>query len=242
MKIRTSDCIACGLCLPYCSLSAIYLESDGTSASIDQIACVDCGVCLYSEVCPVDALIYEPQPYPRSLRALFSNPRIQHEGTKIPGRGTEEMKTNDVTDRFKSGWVGLGLEFGRPGISTNFRDLEKMSMALARQGVLFENKNPVTCLMKDISTGKLKDEILDERVMSAIIECLCPISNLDSILPKIKEVSEEIDTVFSFECICKADSDGSYPVLEILSKHGIKPYINSKQNVGLGKAQTKKEL
>lgn len=237
MNISSSTCLSCGFCMPYCSLNAIYIDNDKNSACINEDICVDCGVCLYAKVCPTESIFFEEKPYPRSLRAVFSNPRIQHKGTKIPGRGTEEMKTNDVTNRFKRGWVGLGLEFGRPGISTTFRDLEKMSLALAKHGVIFEERNPVTALM-DIASGKLKEEVLDERVMSAIIECMCSVSDLGSILLSIKKVAKDIDTVFSLECICRSESDGSYPVLDVLSEVGIKPYINSKQNVGLGKSQS----
>lgn len=234
MKINPDDCVACEYCLPYCPLEAISIDYDKNAVIIDQDVCVDCSVCLNAKICPVDCIQFELQPYPRSLRALFSNPRIQHQGTKVPGRGTEEMKTNDVTNRFKRGWVGLGLEFGRPSVSTSFRDVEKMSVALAEHDVFFEDKNPVTFLM-DKKTGKMREEILDERVMSAIIECIFPISKLQPILLTIKEVSKRIDTVFSLDCICRAEPDGSYPVLKILSEVGIEPYINGKQNVGLGK-------
>jgi len=57
----------------------------------------------------------------------------------------------------------------------------------------------------------------------------------------MKEVSKQIDTVFSVDCICKADPDGSYPVKKILQKVGITPYINGKQNVGLGRPLAKEE-
>ena len=241
MRIDPDVCIACEACIPYCPVEAISVDDAKGVEVIDQDNCVDCWVCLNSKVCPVDCIILEPQPYPRNLRLTFSNPRTGHKATGIAGRGTEEMKTNDVTGRFKKGWIGLGLEFGRPGVSSSFRDLEKMSMALAKHGVLFEEKNPVTFLMKDIKTGKLKDEVLGERVLSGIIECLFPIEKLEAVLATMRKVSKEIDTVFSVDCICKADPDGSYPVKKILQKVGITPYINGKQNVGLGRPLAKEE-
>jgi hypothetical protein len=216
------------------------ISMDGV-AIIDQDECVDCGVCLNSRVCPADCIIFEPAQWPRSLRATFSDPRAVFKETGIAGRGTEEMKTNDVTGRFKRGWVGIALEFGRPGIGARFRDLDKAAQALARLGAKFEPKNPVTFLMEDVNTGKIKEEVLNEKVLSAIIECLFPIEKLKDVLMVLKEVSKEADTVFSVPCICRADPDGSFPVEKILREVGIPYYINGKNNVGLGRPLAKEE-
>ncbi len=241
MRIDPDVCIACEACIPYCPVEAIKMDDEKGVAVINQNECVDCCVCFNSKVCPVDCVIFEPQPWPRSLRVTFSNPRTGHKETRIAGRGTEEMKTNDVTGRFKRGWIGLGLEFGRPGVGTRFSDLEKMAMALAKLGVHFEPQNPVTFLMVDTKTGKLKNEVLNEKVLSAIIECAFPIEKLKAVLNTMKKVAKEIDTVFSVDCICKADPDGSYPVKKILAEAGITPYVNGKQNVGLGRPKVKEE-
>lgn len=232
MRIDADLCIACEACVPYCPMGAISMDD---VAVIDQDECVDCAVCLKSGACPVDAIIFEPAPWPRSLRATFSDPRTEHKETKIAGRGTEEMKTNDVTGRFKRGWVGMGCEFGRPGIGTRFRDVDKAAQALAKQGVEFEAKNPVTFLMEDVKTGKLKEDVLNEKVLSAIIECVYPIEKFKDVMNALKEVAKEVDTVFSVECINRADPDGSYPLRKLLAEMGIPHYINGKQNVGLGR-------
>ena len=232
MKIDGDVCIACGLCVPYCPMAAIIMDD---VAVIDQAECVDCGVCLKSGVCPVDCIIFEPAEWPRSVRAVFSDPRATHENTGVLGRGTEEMKTNEVTGRFKRGWIGMGCEVGRPGVGTRFHDVEKISRVLAGQGVKFEPQNPLTFLMEDVKTGKLKADILDEKVLSAIIECLFPIEKLKDVLTALKEVAKEVDTVFSVECINRAEADGSYPLEKILKEAGIPYYINGKQNIGLGR-------
>lgn len=232
MKIDEEKCVACGQCVPDCPMGAISIDD---VAIIDQDECVDCRVCLRSGVCPVDCIYFEPAPWPRSLRVAFSDPTTEHKETQVAGRGTEEMKTNEVTARFKRGWVGIGLELGRPGIGTRFRDVAKVAQAMAKLGAEFEPKNPVTFLMEDVKTGTIKEEVLNEKVLSAIIECIFPVEELKDVLMALKEVSKEIDTVFSVECTTRVEPDDSLPVGTILSDLGIPYYINGKTNVGLGR-------
>ncbi|MGB2814325.1 MAG: hypothetical protein WBC75_04455, partial [Dehalococcoidales bacterium] len=99
----------------------------------------------------------------------------------------------------------------------------------------FEAKNPVTFLMEDPKTGKIREDVLNEKVLSGIIECLYPIDKFEEIMDALKEVAKEIDTVFSCEVINRADPDGSYPLRKLMDKLGISYRINGKQCVGLGK-------
>ena len=71
---------------------------------------------------------FEPDElaWPRVVRRAFSDPRVPHESTGVEGRGTEEVKTNDVSGRVKVGEVGFTIEFGRPGVGVWFRDIQKM--------------------------------------------------------------------------------------------------------------------
>ena len=101
--------------------------------------------------------------WPRVVRRAFSDPRVPHESTGIEGRGTEEVKTNDISNRVRVGEVGFTIEFGRPGVGAWFYEIQKMCHALARAGVSFEKKNPVTSLMSDVSTGTLREDILNEK-------------------------------------------------------------------------------
>jgi len=55
---------------------------------------------------------------------------IPHKKTDIAGRGTAEMKTNDITGRVKRGG-GVAVELGRPGVGTRFTDVEKVSREIA---------------------------------------------------------------------------------------------------------------
>ena len=235
-QIDESKCIACGSCLTVCPMAAIGLED---VAVVDQDGCVDCGVCIRSGVCPVGAFEMVESEWPRSLRAVFSDPTRSHAQTNVPGRGTEEMKTNDVTGVFQRGYVGIGLEFGRPGIGTTFRDVDLVGRAMAREGAQFRPENPVTFLMEDTRTGALKEDILDEKVLSAIIEFTIPIEKMKSVLTTLREVSKQVKTVFSVECINVIEPDGSVPMDKILDELGIAHYPNGKTNLGLGRMPAK---
>src|SRR5262249_58384570 len=76
------------------------------------------------DICPTDAIVPEELSWPRIVRRAFSDPQVPHESTGIHGRGTAEVKTNDVTDRVKQGEAGFVVEFGRPGIGARFSDIE----------------------------------------------------------------------------------------------------------------------
>lgn len=237
MFIDKEACTGCKKCVPYCPMEAItWQKKDGRAYSeIDREKCVECFVCLRAKVCAPGAIQEEKLTWPRILRRAFSDPLYVHEGTDVPGRGTEEMKTNDVTGRFRDGFIGIGMEFGRPGIGTYFRDAEKAIKKLLPLGVSFEPLNPLTQLISNPHTGELKQEVLHERVLSAIVEFTIPIEKAQEVFRAIKEIAREIDTVFSLDLICKVAPQGDIPLLKELEKAGLSHSANGKVNVGLGR-------
>ncbi|MBW1997766.1 MAG: 4Fe-4S binding protein [Deltaproteobacteria bacterium] len=235
MLIDKEKCIGCEECHPYCPVQAILTIEGEDVSEVDQEECVECGACLRSEVCPADA-IYMPQlEWPRSVRAFFSDPQTKHPTTDLEGRGTEEMKTNDVTCRFPSGIAGVGVEMGRPGVGTSLRDLQTVAMALAKVGVEFEPENPTTALMADPKKGRLKEEVINEKVLSAIIEFSIENSRLKDALEAIKEAATKIDTVFSLCLTSRVGPGGDIPTVPIAMEAGFRPRVNTKTNVGLGR-------
>jgi hypothetical protein len=71
--------------------------------------------------------------------------------------------------------------------------------------------------------------------VSAIVEFNAPVGRLTEILETIKEAAKSLDTVFSLDLINCFEEDGSLPVLPVLQKLGIKPRVNSKVNLGMGR-------
>ncbi len=233
MKIDDDLCIGCGQCLPYCPVGAIALEDE--TADIDFDECAECGNCLRMADCPVDAICQQELLWPRTVRSILSNPLTIAEESGISGRGTEEMKTNECTGRFRLGTVGIGIEVGRCVTGTRFYDVEKVAMAVAKLEVEFEKINPTTSLMSDPATGKFKDDVLNEKVLSAILEFAIQPEQLPDLFDALKQVAGEIESVFSLDVATRIAPDGSVPTDPFIQASGLWLAPNGKTNVGLGK-------
>ena len=98
----------------------------------------------------------------------------------------------------------------------------------------FEECNPVTSFIVDKATGKVNPEILDERVISGIIEAAVPIERLQENVEAIIAAADQLDTVFSLDVVCINNEDGTNDAKEILDRAGIWYRPNAKNNVGLG--------
>ena len=123
-------CVGCENCLPYCPLGAIRMESG--FAVVDQDICTNCYVCVRKDICPVGA--FEPVPldnFIKEFQHIISDPVETLGQTGVPGRGTEESKTNDVTGRVKKGEVGICIDMGRPGVGCRLKEVEKVVGKLA---------------------------------------------------------------------------------------------------------------
>lgn len=235
MHINLDKCIGCKSCLAVCPLGALEFDESVGKTRVIQDKCVECGVCIRMKVCPVNAIEEKPLSWPRTIRLHFSNPLAEHTETRIPGRGTEEMKTNDVTDRFKFGEVGFAIDVGRPHTGTTFRDIEVITRSVAEVGVKFEEENPLTYLMTDKEKGIFPAEIHDERILSAVLEFRTNIENVASVLRALRKAADIIDTVFSVGLICRVEESGEIPLIGIVEKSGFKVWPNAKINVGLGR-------
>ncbi len=242
MVIDEKKCIGCGICVPYCPADAISITQtpSGKKAAINQSLCLECGNCIRPRVvkCPVSA-IYELAPEARSdgrkLRRFFSDPSTTHPLTGVPGRGTEEVKTNDVTGRVCRGELGICLEMGRPSVSTSVREIEKVTMALATIGIELEQCNPLSEMLADTKTGRFKAEYLDEMFVSAIVEFTIPFEKGEEVLNKCRELADIVDTVFSLDLMGCYDADGTLPANALCHSLGIIPRPNCKVNLGMGR-------
>jgi len=242
--IKNDICVGCGRCHPYCPAGAIYFAD--LKSAVDQEKCYECGTCLRSQVCPVEALEDSPYvyDYPRALRKYFSDPNATHALTGIAGRGTEESKTNDVTNRVGPDEVGVAIEVGRPTIGMDLADIQKLTRAMARAGITeIEPENPFNDMIQNPKTGDLKPELMGERVLSAIMEVKVKRSQLSRVLRTIKEVAKEVDGVFVVDVYTRLEAGLKIPseVLHTIAAEGFTWRPNAKINLGLGRAEKRKD-
>jgi ferredoxin len=264
MRIDPNKCVACGNCTYVCPMGAIYIDPVIKRATVDRNECVECYACFNGlsqehlnptlvrtlrklfqmvrlrfdpepDVCPTAAFDPEDLQWPRVVRRAFSDPRVPHESTGVQGRGTEEVKTNDVSGRVQMGEVGFTIEFGRPGVGVWFHEIQKMTGALAKAGVAFEKKNPITSLMSNVATGTLREDILGEKILSAIVEIKVPVARTEEIILLVREVEKQVDTVVALGVGTRCDENGDDNlVAPILERLGYK-LERAKTNLGLGR-------
>jgi hypothetical protein len=245
-------------------MGAIYVDPSINRAVIHDDECVECGTCYRGmsqehlhptlvravrgvakvlrfrfepepDVCPTAAFVMDELSWPRLVRRAFSDPLVEHSSTGIHGRGTEEVKTNDVTHRVDVGDVGYVIEFGRPGVGVRFHHIQTMTMALAESGVAFEAKNPITHLMTDRATGTIKSDILGEKILSAIVEIKTSADEVPTVLETVFSVSKRIDTVVAVGVATRCGQDGEDDVLAPLLANLGYSFERAKTNMGLGR-------
>ena len=264
MRINPGKCVACGNCTYVCTMGAIYIDPVIKRASVDNDECVECYACFNGmsqehlnptlvrmlrrlfqmmrlrfdpepDVCPTAAFEPEELTWPRVVRRAFSDPRVPHESTGVEGRGTEEVKTNDISGRVQRGEAGLTIEFGRPGVGVRFHEIQLMTRVLAQAGVAFEKRNPVTTLMTDVAAGEIRQDILNEKILSAIVEIKVPVARIEEVIGLVRDVERQIDTVVSIGVGARCDEDGEeHEVFAVLERLGYK-LERAKTNVGLGR-------
>ncbi|HLT91367.1 MAG TPA: 4Fe-4S binding protein [Woeseiaceae bacterium] len=264
MRINPDKCVACGNCTYVCPMGAIYIDPVKNRATINTDECVECYACYNGlskeklpprtvravrrfmkifrtrfepepDICPTSAFEPDHLEWPRIVRRAFSDPRVPHESTGVVGRGTEEVKTNDVSGRVGPGEAGFTIEFGRPGVGARFHQIQEMSRALARAGVSFEKNNPIASLMTDVTTGDIRPDILNEKVLSAILEIKVPVERVEEVIRIVWEVEQRIDTVVVLGVGVRCDEDGEdRTVAPILERLGYRLH-RAKTNLGLGR-------
>ena len=237
MIIDQETCIGCGECVFTCTVDAIRLDDE--TATIHREMCVECGNCLRIAECPTGALRQDELVWPRVVRKYFSDNQQQWPDelrfSTGFGRGTDECKTNDRSGRFRRGQVGVLIEMGRPGVTTDFHNVEKIIKALKKAGAEMEEKSPLTALLQDKEKGILREDIKNERVLSCIIESKVELDALEKAIEAVKQVSTEIDTVFSFSLVTRMENGFQSPIEPVLHKTGLQARPNAKINLGLGR-------
>jgi ferredoxin len=263
MQVDRNMCVGCANCVPVCPMGAIHIDPTLDRAMINEDECVECFTCYRGmskehldptlirtirmllklarlrfdpepDVCPTSALTPQELTWPRIVRRAFSDPVVPHESTGVHGRGTEEVKTNDVTGRVQQGEVGFTIEFGRPGVGVRFRDIQRMTMALALLPIAFEARNPVFSLMSDPSTGAIREDVLDEKVLSAIVELKTRLEHASQVLRVVERVAGSLETIVSIGASARCNAEGDNALESLLKREGY-VFYRGKTNLGMGR-------
>lgn len=250
-------------------MNAIFINAKKNRAQINSDECVECGICLRGmsmenlnpvvvrlirkiskifrfrfepepDICPTSSFEMNKLEMPRLIRQIFSDPVVVHTSTGVKGRGTEEIKTNDVSSRVEIGEVGFTIELGRPGVGVRFKEIQEVTRNLARLGVFFEKNNPITNLMIDRFTGDLKDDILDEKIISAIIEVKADIEMVEKVLYSVHQVNQVINTVTVVGISTRCNQQGHEEILYSKLSELDRMIVRSKTNLGLGRITNEK--
>ena len=89
--------------------------------------------------------------------------------------------------------------------------------------------------MEDLNTGRIKEDVRNEKVLSAIIEIKTTLEKIPDFLHALEKIQKEVDTVISVGVASQCLPDGAIPHEEWVRKAGFPLSPNGKTNLGLGR-------
>lgn len=125
MKVNDT-CTGCGECLPYCTQGAIFMNAEELAA-VNPELCVECGVCIDTDICPVSAFEEDPDEI-AEFKKPFGRLLSKSSSAKY------DVKTNDATGNIPSDKVVLRLELNRPKGGLKYGDVERLRIEMERLG------------------------------------------------------------------------------------------------------------
>ena len=161
-----------------------------------------------------------------NLRSAFLCSKWVYPAMKTAGGG-KIINIGSMTSYF--GGAKLGPYSASKG------SIVQMTRSLAKLDIQFEKQNPLTVLMSNVEAGCLKEEVLEEKVLSAIIEIKLNLTELPNVLQTVERVAKDLATVISVGVASRCDPDGSIAHENICREAGFPTSLNGKTNLGLGK-------
>lgn len=230
MRIN-EHCIGCLACLPYCPQGAIKSNAAHEQAFIDEEACVECGVCLDTDVCPADAL-EESQKEMALVKQRFGRLVASFPGGDKAGRSGGDgfdVKRNDVTRNIPRGIAAVRLEINRPVGGVKLGDIEAMRMFLINAGW----KPDVGGRYRHLLEKGFTPEVLDQKVLTAYFEMKLPPEELERLIGDARTYLEKTPLWASVNIACLGET---YPLfLKALAACGMEADPVAKFNLGLGR-------
>ena len=89
--------------------------------------------------------------------------------------------------------------------------------------------------MSDVATGTIREDVLNEKLLSAILEIKVPVERTEEIIRMVWSVEKRLETVVALGVGTRCDADGEdRTVAPILERLGYK-LERAKTNIGLGR-------
>ena len=113
------------------------------------------------------------------------------------------------------------VELGRPNTGTTLANAEKIIQTLMAAGAKMAEQITHHGDAERRGKGIMKEEIKNERVLSCIVEAMVKIEDLERALEALKQVSLELDTVFSLGLVTRMEEGFISPIEPTLRKMGL---------------------
>ena len=226
MKVNDT-CVGCEECLPYCTQGAIFMNED--QASIKREICVECGVCIDTDICPVSAF-EEDNDDISEFKRPFGRLLLKHVAAKnvVQGSGFD-VKTNDVAGNLPLDKIVVRFELNRPGGGLKFGDVEQMRTKMKQLGW-----NPgVNSRSRSISESGLTDKISDQRILTCHLELVLDPKTIPDVIRDVTGLVEAQNIWVSINMAGLNDTVSR--TQEILKNEGIHMEPVAKINLGLGR-------
>ncbi len=226
-------CTGCLACLPYCPQGAIKSDAarEQQRAFIDGKTCVECGVCLDTDICPAGAF-EESQGEMSLVKKQFGRLVASFTGGEKAGRsggGGFDVKRNDVTRSISPGIAAVRLEINRPVGGATLGDIEAMRIFLVNAGW----KPDVGGRYRHLLEKGLTPAILAQRVLTAYFEVKLPPEEVGRLIGDARAYLEKTPLWASVNVACLGET---YPLfLEALAACGVEADPVAKFNLGLGR-------
>src|SRR5207253_11436900 len=108
-------------------------------------------------------------------------------------------------------------------------------MVVWGMGIDSELRIVVTNMMTDRKASKTRKDILDEKMLSAIVEFKTRLESVPAVLARVDEVSKTLDTVVAVGVATRCDESGGSALDSVLTEEGFSS-VRGKTNLGLGRA------
>ena len=88
--------------------------------------------------------------------------------------------------------------------------------------------------MSDVETGAIREDLLGERVLSAIVEIKVGIEQVPEVMTEVEAAAAESDTIISVGAATRCGPEGEDELGALLLEHGYTAF-RGKTNLGLGR-------